>query len=109
VGTILVADIIVHIVSVARKEIKVTTPIQQQLDEILVTVHATNAEQKEQRSDMAMLFELMKAVLVGSQLEAKSLTNHKFNGDLEDATDIINGAIDKRNKYVDKKAFRVEV
>ena len=109
VGTILAADVILHIASVARKEIKVTTPIKQQLDEILATVRATNSEQKEQRKDMSMLFELMEAVLVAGQIEAKSLTNHEFNGDLKDATSIIDKAIEKRNRYVQEKAFKVEV
>ena len=108
VAVILIADIILHVYSLLRKGIIVTTPIKKQLDEILASVKDTNTEQKNQRKDMRKLFELMEAVLVAGQLTAKSCGNHEFNGDLEEATGIINRAIDDRNEYMSEKAFPKE-
>ena len=103
-----VADIIIRVITYLRKGILVTTPMKKQLEEILTVSKATNNEQKEQRKDMAKLFELMEAVLVAGQLTAKSCTDHQFNGDLEEATEVINKAIDERKRYVAAKAFPIE-
>lgn len=94
-----------RIITLARKGILVSTPMKKQLDEILISVKETNAEQKEQRKDMNMLFSLMEAVLVSGQLTAKSLAGHEFNGDLKEATTIIDNACVERAKYVNEKAF----
>ena len=99
------SDIVIRIITYLRKGILVSTPMKKQLEEILAVSKATNDEQKEQRKDMAKLFELMEAVLVAGQLTAKSCTDHQFNGDLEEATKVIDKAIEERKKYVDKKAF----
>ena len=85
--------------------------VKQQLNQILEGVTVTKNEQLAQRKDMKLLFELMSALLAGSQLTAKSLRQVQFedeapfNGDLKAASELIDSSVKKLKDYLDDKAF----
>jgi hypothetical protein len=101
-------DLCVRIITFIRKGVSITTPMNKQLQEILGTAKDIQADQKCQKEDNKVMFELMAAVLASAKLTAKSLKGEQFNGDLTDASDIIDAAIAKLQEYVNKKAFSCE-
>lgn len=109
--TTISAAAIIGLCAYIRKGIKDRMAMKQQLNQILEGVTVTKNEQLAQRKDMKLLFELMGALLAGSQLTAKSLRQVQFedeapfNGDLKAASELIDTSVKKLKDYLDDKAF----